>query len=122
MADLCDADVLVHVVDATGRSDRDGNALGGGESGGDQDPDPAPDYTVCVYLSICPYVIMFVSVCLSVCFQLFHPQSILTLPLFDVVLCGPGSSPSEDAQWIREELHRWIHGTVQYNVVQCGTV
>jgi hypothetical protein len=23
---------------------------------------------------------------------------------------GPGSSPSEDAQWIREELHRWIHG------------
>ena len=66
MADLCDADVLVHVVDATGRSDRDGNALGGGESGGDQDPDPAPDYTVCVYLSICPYVIMFVSVCLSV--------------------------------------------------------
>ena len=25
--------MLVHVVDATGRSDRDGNALGGGESG-----------------------------------------------------------------------------------------
>ena len=22
-----------------------------------------------------------------------------------------GSTPSEDAQWIREELHRWIHGT-----------
>ena len=21
-----------------------------------------------------------------------------------------GSTPSEDAQWIREELHRWIHG------------
>ena len=33
LADLCDADVLVHVVDATGRSDRDGNALGGGEIG-----------------------------------------------------------------------------------------
>ena len=27
LSDLCDADVLVHVVDATGRSDRDGNIL-----------------------------------------------------------------------------------------------
>ena len=27
---------------------------------------------------------------------------------------GPGSSPSEDAQWIREELHRWIHGRLHY--------
>lgn len=25
--DLCDADVLIHVVDATGRSDKDGNVL-----------------------------------------------------------------------------------------------
>jgi ribosome-binding ATPase YchF (GTP1/OBG family) len=44
--------VFVHVVDATGRSDRDGNVLSAGER---------------------------------------------------------GSSPSEDAQWIREELHRWVY-------------
>jgi hypothetical protein len=50
LADLCDADVLVHVVDATGRSDRDGNILLEGEA---------------------------------------------------------GSSPIEDSEWIREELHRW---------------
>jgi ribosome-binding ATPase YchF (GTP1/OBG family) len=36
LADLCDADVLVHVVDATGRADRDGNVLVGGEKGKDQ--------------------------------------------------------------------------------------
>ena len=54
--DICDADVLVHVVDATGRSDRDGNMLAGGEQ---------------------------------------------------------GSSPGEDAQWIREELHRWVYGNVR---------
>lgn len=28
LADLCDADVLVHVVDATGKSDTDGNIIG----------------------------------------------------------------------------------------------
>lgn len=33
LADLCDADVLVHVVDATGQSDKDGNVLGKGETG-----------------------------------------------------------------------------------------
>lgn len=27
LADLCDADVLVHVVDITGQADRDGNAI-----------------------------------------------------------------------------------------------
>jgi hypothetical protein len=59
LADLCDADVLVHVVDATGRSDRDGNALGGGESGGDQDLDPGAVprlFCLCLCLSICSYV------------------------------------------------------------------
>lgn len=58
LADLCDADVLIHVVDVTGKSDKDGNILG------DADDDPMR------------------------------------------------SSPMEDAKWIREELHRWIHGNV----------
>jgi hypothetical protein len=31
--DLTDVDVLIHVVDATGRADRDGNMLGAGETG-----------------------------------------------------------------------------------------
>ena len=53
LSDLCDADVLIHVVDATGRADRDGNEV-----------------------------------------------------------IGQGSTPTEDAKWIREELHRWIHGNV----------
>lgn len=58
LADLTDADVLVHVVDATGRSDKDGNLI-------IDDRDEA---------------------------------------------C---TSPTEDAKWIREELHRWIHGNVK---------
>ena len=68
LADLCDADVLVHVVDVTGKADRDGNAVitevasssSAGKESGDR-----------------------------------------------------GSSPMEDAEWIREELHRWIHGNVR---------
>lgn len=57
LSDLCDADVLIHVVDASGQSDRDGNIIEGG-------------------------------------------------------IEGQRSSPLEDAQWVREELHRWIHGNV----------
>ncbi|KAG5176196.1 hypothetical protein JKP88DRAFT_265489 [Tribonema minus] len=40
--DLCDADVLVHVVDASGRSDRNGNVLEG-ESAYSADGDPLDD-------------------------------------------------------------------------------
>ena len=57
--DLCDADVLIHVVDVTGQSDRDGNIIA------DADPD------------------------------------------------SKRSSPIEDARWIREELHRWVHGNIK---------
>lgn len=56
LGDLCDADVLVHVVDASGKSDRDGNAV-------DE--------------------------------------------------LSAGSTPIEDARWIREELHRWIYGNIR---------
>lgn len=54
---MCDADVLIHVVDITGRADRDGNAI--------------------------------------------------------TIDGEKGSSPNEDAQWIREELHRWIYGNIK---------
>ena len=48
LADLCDADVLVHVVDATGQSDKDGNVLGKGETG------TAPyRISVTLYLCVC---------------------------------------------------------------------
>jgi hypothetical protein len=56
LADLCDADVLVHVVDVTGKADKDGNAV-----------------------------------------------------LSDDV----GSTPAEDAEWIRQELHLWIYGNIK---------
>ena len=72
--DLCDADVLVHVVDATGRSDKDGNVF------------------------------------------ITDDKSVnLTDGSFQKELSPPVvySSPSEDAQWIREELHRWIYGNVK---------
>jgi ribosome-binding ATPase len=59
LADLCDADVLVHVVDATGQSDKDGNILHASDDSK----------------------------------QL--------------------SNPSEDAEWIRQELHRWIFNNVK---------
>jgi ribosome-binding ATPase YchF (GTP1/OBG family) len=72
LADLCDADVLVHVVDVTGQADKDGNTV---VSLGPEDA--ARDTAV-----------------------------------------GPpseerGSTPMEDAAWIREELHRWIYGNVR---------
>ena len=66
LGDLCDADVLIHVVDASGSSDRDGN----------------------------------------------------------VVEDRAGSSPLEDVNWIREELHRWIYGNIcakWSSVVRLGT-
>lgn len=59
LADLCDADVLVHVVDATGQSDKDGNIL--------HASDDSKQF----------------------------------------------SNPSEDAEWIRQELHRWIYNNVK---------
>jgi ribosome-binding ATPase len=59
LADLCDADVLVHVVDATGQSDQDGN--------------------------------------------IFHSNDD----------SKQFSTPSEDAEWIRQELHRWIFHNVK---------
>jgi ribosome-binding ATPase YchF (GTP1/OBG family) len=59
LADLCDADVLVHVVDSTGQSDKDGNIIIGND---------------------------------------------------DTKQC---SNPSEDAEWIRQELHRWIYNNIK---------
>lgn len=70
LADLCDADVLVHVVDVTGQADRDGNAIIAAATADSTDtPLPAGE--------------------------------------------DKGSSPMEDAEWIREELHRWIYGNVR---------
>jgi ribosome-binding ATPase YchF (GTP1/OBG family) len=66
LADLCDADVLVHVVDVTGQADRDGNAVVSAPIDAQQAPSE-----------------------------------------------DKGSSPMEDAEWIREELHRWIYGNVR---------
>ena len=74
LADLCDADVLVHVVDVTGQADRDGNAV--------------------------------VSTP-----ELIPSQSDSTSE--GVVVQDKGSTPMEDAEWIREELHRWIYGNVR---------
>jgi len=69
LADVCDADVLVHVVDVTGQADRDGNAIIAAATADSDAPLPAGE--------------------------------------------DKGSSPMEDAEWIREELHRWIYGNVR---------
>jgi ribosome-binding ATPase YchF (GTP1/OBG family) len=77
LADLCDADVLIHVVDATGKSDKDGNVIHIArlaKSSGPADPSGS-----------------------SCTDDDNHGLS----------------SPSEDCKWVREELHRWIHGNVK---------
>jgi hypothetical protein len=57
LADLCDADVLVHVVDATGQSDKDGNVLGKGETGTASYRISVTLYLpVCVGVGVCVYV------------------------------------------------------------------
>ncbi len=68
LADLCDADVLIHVIDVTGQSDKDGNILLGS------------DYS---------------------------------LNDSERQAAGINTSPGEDAEWIREEMHRWIFGNIK---------
>ena len=82
LADLCDADVLVHVIDATGRSDVDGNIL--------------------VTSPLDPPITS-------------TPAISVTADSSTSTTNGNGlsSSPSKDAQWIREELHRWIFNNVK---------
>lgn len=82
LADLCDADVLVHVVDVTGQADRDGNTV-------------------------------ITSTALTTD---DHDKHSVSSSTGSAVLAGgedKGSSPMEDAEWIREELHRWIYGNVR---------
>jgi ribosome-binding ATPase len=74
LSDLCDADVLVHVVDVTGKSDRDGNIINSSLIEGDAGKE-------------------------------FDAQN--------AVEQAKGSTPSEDAEWIRYELHRWIFNNVR---------
>jgi hypothetical protein len=71
--DLCDADVLIHVVDATGQSDKDGNVI----LSCDQDVKANDE------------------------------------PTIELKGSRMTSTPDEDAQWIREELHRWISGNLK---------
>ena len=56
LADLCDADFLLHIVDGSGESDKNG-------------------------------------------VQVLQND-------------GSASNPKEDVEWVREELHRWIHGNI----------
>ena len=56
LADLCDADFLLHIIDASGESDKNG-------------------------------------------VQVLESD-------------GSASNPKEDVEWVREELHRWIHGNI----------
>lgn len=72
LSDLCDADVLVHVVDVTGKSDRDGNIISTSEDHDNSGPRQEPEAEQAV-----------------------------------------GSTPLEDAEWIRYELHRWIFNNVK---------
>jgi ribosome-binding ATPase YchF (GTP1/OBG family) len=105
LSDLCDADVLVHVVDVTGQADRDGNAVTHHHhhhhhhhhvsSSGDRDG--------------------------GICSNSIGSNSIGGGSSSDVQAhddtaastAERGSNPIEDAEWIREELHRWIYGNVR---------
>ena len=84
--DLCDADVLVHVVDASGRSDRDGVDHTGGVGGDGEVGDGSGatcDATGDDNTSVSPD--------------------------------DPSRDPSGDVAWVRHELHRWIFGNVKRN-------
>ena len=101
LSDLCDADVLVHVVDVTGQADRDGNAVVHHDhhdhhhvsSSGDRDR------------GICSNSIGGVSSGSSSDVQAHDDTAVST--------AERGSNPIEDAEWIREELHRWIYGNIR---------
>lgn len=87
LSDLCDADVLVHVVDATGKADRDGNSVINDIIDDEQSTE-------------------------AIITELKDSKRI-------------NSSPTEDAEWIREELHRWIYGNVKgkwHSVVRIKTM
>ena len=85
--DLCDADVLVHVVDASGRSDRDGvDHTGGGETSAAFFPkepkEPEPKET-----------------------PREHEN--------DAEVSLASRDPAGDVGWVRDELHRWIFSNVR---------
>jgi len=84
LSDLCDADVLVHVVDITGQADRDGNAVMHHISSATRGDEIAGD-----------------------------SAGSDTQARDDVSTAERGSNPIEDAEWIREELHRWIYGNIR---------
>lgn len=101
LSDLCDADVLVHVVDVTGQADRDGNAVTHHHhhhhvsSSGDRDR------------GICSNSIGSGGV---------SSDSSSDVQAHDDTAASTaerGSNPIEDAEWIREELHRWIYGNIR---------
>ena len=81
LSDLCDADVLVHVVDVTGKADRDGNIVVSTDE--DFSCDANLDSLESRDGAISPKK---------------RPNA---------------STPSEDAEWIRHELHRWIFNNIK---------
>ena len=91
LADLCDADVLVHVVDVTGQADRDGNAVSAVVSSAEAGAGAG----VCGSTATISSGTAAGDSVTPECAQ------------------DKGSSPMEDAEWIREELHRWIYGNVR---------
>jgi ribosome-binding ATPase YchF (GTP1/OBG family) len=104
LSDLCDADVLIHVVDVTGRADRDGNIVAEDDCDATLDSLPAAKVDSS---SVVPRA----------------DNKNTASGVRDAVIgveseggsgsdrgSSGGSTPTEDAKWIREELHRWIHG------------
>ena len=98
--DLCDADVLVHVVDASGRSDRDGVD----RAGGDEVPQE----------------------CSSDAFFSTREDGALADEPFTAnddrksknqagdISDTPGTfDPAGDVRWVRDEIHRWIFANVR---------
>lgn len=92
--DLCDADVLVHVVDASGRSDRDGVDRAGGDEVEECSSD-AFFSTRAGALADEP---------LSANDRKNQPGDISDTSAFD---------PAGDVRWVRDEIHRWIFANVR---------
>jgi len=97
--DLCDADVFVHVIDASGMSDENGVI------------DASYTRCVCVCMCMCVYVCVCVCVCL------------LALRLTSAARAKRNllhtRDPCHDVQWVQEEIHRWIFNNVRAKWSKC---
>ena len=119
--DLCDADVLIHVVDASGRSDREGVDLtggghehmdsgavlgGGGGGGGGGDGDNGGERAGGGEGGEGGDVEASSSAAAAA-------AAAEAAEAAAAAAAAGGGDPAGDVQWVREEIHAWIFGNVR---------